>query len=126
MNLKSRFLSLFICLGIIILMFIAVSIFDILISVFYSRFYSTAAFVVTFGVGGVFAAVFSYLKAVEYAAVKNGFTKWSVLILIWVTSALFIYPLSVLEGGEYQSAFMSYGIMLALTSLLFVKDKIKV
>ena len=104
MNFSNRFLSLTIGLGIIILLFVITSLFDIVIAVFYSRFYSTAAFIVTFGVGGIFAGVFSYSYAVGYAAVKNNFTRWSVIILIWVTAALFIYPLSVLEGGEYRSA----------------------
>ncbi len=124
MNFSNRFLSLTIGLGIIILLFVITSLFDIVIAVFYSRFYSTAAFIVTFGVGGIFAGVFSYSYAVGYAAVKNNFTRWSVIILIWVTAALFIYPLSVLEGGEYRSAFISFGITLALTTLLFVKGKV--
>ena len=124
MNFSNRFLSLTIGLGIIILLFVVTSLFDIVIAVFYSRFYSTAAFIVTFGVGGIFAGVFSYSYAVGYAAVKNNFTRWSVIILIWVTAALFIYPLSALEGGEYRSAFISFGITLALTTLLFVKGKV--
>lgn len=124
MNFSNRFLSLTIGLGIIILLFVITSLFDIVIAVFYSRFYSTAAFIVTFGVGGIFAGVFSYSYAVGYAAVKNNFTRWSVIILIWVTAALFIYPLSALEGGEYRSAFISFGITLALTTLLFVKGKV--
>jgi hypothetical protein len=125
MNFTNRVLSLLLGLGIIILMFVVTSILDIVIAVFYARFYSTAAFVVTFGVGGVFAGIFSYARAVGYAAVKNEFTRWSIIILIWVTAALFIYPLSVLEGGEYQAAFISYGVTLALTTLLFIKGKIE-
>lgn len=125
MNLKNRLLSLLLGLGAIIVIFIVTSLFDIVIAVFYSRFYSTAAFVVTFGVGGIFAAIFSYSKAVGYAAVKNEFTRWSAIVLIWITAALFIYPLSVLEGGEYQAAFIAYGVTLALTTLLFIKGKIE-
>ena len=124
MNFNNRFLSLAIGLGTIILLFIITSLLDIVIAVFYSRFYSTAAFIVTFGVGGVFAGVFSYSSAVGYAVIKNEFTRWSVIILIWVAAALFIYPLSVLEGGEYKAAFISYGVTLALTMLLFVKGKV--
>ncbi|MBK8608500.1 MAG: hypothetical protein IPL84_00695 [Chitinophagaceae bacterium] len=124
MNFTNRTISLLLALGIIIGMFTVASLFDIVISVFYQRFYSTAAFVVTFGVGGVFASIFSYSKAVGYAAVKNEFTRWCVIISIWITAALFVYPLSVLEGGEYQAAFISYGITLALTTLLFIKGKI--
>lgn len=125
MNLKNRLISLLLGLGIIVFMFVVTSLFDIVIAVFYSRFYTTAAFVVTFGVGGVFASFFSYSKTVEYAAVKNEFTRWSAIILIWVTAALFIFPLSVLEGGEYRAAFIAYGVTLALTTLLFIKGKIE-
>ena len=125
MNFTNRLLSLLCGLGIIILLFVVTSLFDILIAVFYSRFYTTAAFVVTFGVGGIFASVFSYSIAVGFAMVKNEITRWSVIILIWVTAALFIYPLSVLEGGEYKAAFIAYGVTLALTTLLFIKGKIE-
>ncbi len=125
MNFTNRLGSLLIALGTIILIFTLTSLFDIVIAVIYSRFYSTAAFIVTFGVAGVFASIFSYSWAVGYAAIKNGFTRWSVLILIWITAALFIYPLSVLEGGEYKAAFISYGVTLAITTLLFIKRKIE-
>lgn len=125
MNFTYRLVSLLIALGTIIMIFTLTSLFDLLIAVIYSRFYSTAAFIVTFGVGGVFACIFSYSWAVGYALVKNELTRWSVIILIWVTAALFIYPLSVLEGGEYKAAFISYGVTLALTTLLFIKGKIE-
>jgi hypothetical protein len=121
MQFGNWFISLLLGLGVILLMFIMISIFDIVLSVLYTRFYSTASFVATFGVGGVFACIFSFSQAVEYAAVKDEFTRRSVTIMILVTAALFIYPLSVLEGGEYQAAFISYGITLALTSILYIK-----
>jgi hypothetical protein len=123
MKYSNRLLSLAIAWGIIILLFTITSLFDIVIAVFYSRFYSTAAFVVTFGMGGIFAAIFSYSKAVEYTAVKNEFARWSIIIWIWFTALLFLYPLSALEGGEYRSAFISFGTTLALTTLLFIKGK---
>jgi hypothetical protein len=126
MNLSNRLLSLIIGLGIIILLFTITSLFDIVIAVFYSRFYSTAAFVTTFGVGGVFAGIFSYSKAVGHASVKNEFTRWSVIIFIWIIALLFIFLLSAIEGGEYKAAFISYGITMALTTLLFVKGKLEV
>jgi hypothetical protein len=126
MNLSNRLLSLTIGLGIIILLFTITSLLDIVIAVFYSRFYSTAAFVTTFGVGGVFAGIFSYSKAIGYASVKNEFTRWSVILFIWIIALLFIFLLSTLEGGEYKAAFISYGITMALTTLLFVKGKLEV
>jgi hypothetical protein len=126
MNLIKRWMYLPVCICIIFLFFIIISLFDILLAVFYSRFYSTAAFVVTFGVGGVFAAFFCYAKAAAVAGVKSRFTRWTILILIWITALLFIFLLSALEGGEYKAAFIAYGITLALTSLLFVKGDLEI
>jgi hypothetical protein len=126
MNLIKRWMYLPVCICIIFLFFIIISLFDILLAVFYSRFYSTAAFVVTFGVGGVFAAFFGYAKAAAMAGVKSRFTRWTILILIWITALLFIFLLSALEGGEYKAAFIAYGITLALTSLLFVKGDLEI
>lgn len=114
-----------VCLGVIILFFTITGLFDIVLAVFYSRFYSTAAFIVTFGVGGVFACIFCYTKAVQFAPAKNEFTRWSIIIFTWIISLLFIFLLSALEGGEYEAAFISFGITLALTTLLFVKGKVE-
>ena len=124
MNFINRWVYLPACLGIIILFFTLTSLFDIVIATFYPRFYSLAAFIVSFGVGGVFACVFCYAKAIDFATVKNEFTRWSVIILIWITALLFIFLLSVLEGGEYEAAFISFGITLALTTLLFIKGSV--
>jgi len=126
MNFMKRWVYLAAGLGMIILLFIATSLFDIVLSVFYARFYTTAAFVVTFGVGGVFGTVCCYMQAIKFAPVKNEFTRWTVIIVIWVASALFIFPLSVLEGGEYQAAFIAYGIAMALSTLLFIKGRIEI
>jgi hypothetical protein len=113
------------CLGIIILFFIAVSLLDILIAVIYPRFYSNAAFVVTFGVGGVFAAAFGYTASIPLAPVKNEFARWSLIILMIVTGLLFFFFLAKLEGGEYEAAFKAFGATLAPASLLFMKGKVE-
>lgn len=123
MNLIKRWIYLPVCIGIIILVFVLTSLLDIAISVLYIRFYTTAAFIVSFGVGGIFACFFSYFGAASYASYKNEFTRWSVIVLIWIIALLFIFLLSVLEGGEYKAAFISFGVTLALTTLLFIKDK---
>jgi hypothetical protein len=47
----------------------------------------------------------------------------SIIVLIWITALLFIFLFYVLEGGEYEAAFISFGVTLSLTSLLFVKGK---
>ena len=112
------------CAAIIMLFFIFTSLADIMLVMFYQRFYSTAAFIVVFGVGGIFAAFFSYTKAIDFAGIKNEFTRWSTIILIWIIALLFIFLFAVLEGGEYKAAFISFGITLALTTLLFMKGEV--
>ena len=112
-------------LFIIILFFTGTSIFDIVINAVYPRFYSTAAFIVIFGVGGIFAGVFCYTKSIDWSPVKNEVTRWSVIILMILTGLAFFFPLAALEGGEYEAAFRSYGFTLAITSLLFVKGKVE-
>lgn len=112
-------------IGIVVLAFTLISLFDILIAVFYSRFYSTAAFIVIFGVGGIFAGIYCYSISVSLAPVKNEFTRWSVIILIIITGLAFFFPLASLEGGEYEAAFRSFGVTVALSTLLFTKGKVE-
>lgn len=121
MNFITRWIYLPACIGIILLQFIAASLLDIVLDALYLRFYSTAAFIVIFGVAGIFAAVLCYSKAVGMATVKNEFTRWSVIILMIITGLFFFFLLAPLEGGEYEAAFKSYGVTLALSSLLFIK-----
>jgi hypothetical protein len=114
-----------VCLGIILLLFVAVSLFDILIAAFYIRFYSNAAFIVTFGVGGVFAAAFGYTSAIMYAPIKNETARWTLIITMIISGLLFFFLLSRLEGGEYERAFKAFGATLALASLLFVRGEVE-
>lgn len=109
----------------IIIVFVAISIFDVVIAVLYARFYSSATFVVTFGVGGIFAAVFAYQYGIEMATAKDETDRWSLIILLIAAGLLFFLLLAKIEGGEYEAAFKAYGATLALGSLLFVKGKIE-
>lgn len=54
-------------LVIIIVQFIGASLPDIVLAAFYPGFYSTAAFIVIFGVAGIFAAVLCYGKSIALA-----------------------------------------------------------
>jgi hypothetical protein len=123
MNATKYLQSIVAILCITIIVFAAVSLVDILISVFYSRFYSNAAFIVTFGVGGIFAAAISFYGAINYTS-KNETARWALIIILVSTGLLFFFLLSGIEGGEYQSAFKAFGATLALGSLLFVKGKL--
>lgn len=126
MNIIKYWKSILIAIIVIIVMFILISIADIVLSVLSSRFYSNAAFIVIFGVGGVFAALFAYSYGMGMAAVKNSWARWSVIITIIISGVLFFFLLSVLEGGEYEPAFKSYGISLVLGTLLAAKAKVEI
>ncbi len=125
MNVTKRWMYLPLCLLTILLTFMVTSLVDVVLAVFYPRFYSSVLFVVSFGVGGVFAAVLGYGKAINASPLKNEMTRWSTIVSIWITALLFIFLLSVLEGGEYKLAFISFGITMALSALLFVKGKVE-
>jgi hypothetical protein len=113
--------GLLMALGIILLLFVVVSLFDIALAVLYSRFYSTAAFIVTFGVGGVFAAFFAFTGGMGQTKEKTELVRWSLIILLIVCGLLFFFPLATLEGGEYKAAFKAYGVMLCITTILFMR-----
>jgi hypothetical protein len=106
----------------IIITLIAVSIVDIFISVLFSRFYSSVAFIVTFGIGGMFAAVLAYMYAKDQMTNRDEMSRWMIILWIILAGILFFFPFANLEGGEYASAFKAYGATLALGSLLFVND----
>jgi membrane-bound acyltransferase YfiQ involved in biofilm formation len=91
-----------------------------------TRFYSSVSLIVTFGAGGVFAAVFSYYDSLNRAPVKNELARWSIIITMILAGLLFIFFLSPIQDREYESAFTSFGSTLGFCSLLFVRGKIEV
>lgn len=91
---------------------------------FYSRFYSSAAFMVLFGVGGIFAALLAYGYGINRAAEKNEGARRMLVLTLAVCALFFFFVLARIEGGEFGPAFKSYGIGLALGSLLFMKGKV--
>jgi hypothetical protein len=116
--------SLLVAIIVIALVFILVSLLDIVIAFFYQRFYANLAFIVTFGVGGIFAAVFGYTYGIKTAPIKNEISRWSLIITFILTGLFFFFFLARLEGGEYEPAFKAFGVTLALGSLLFIKGKV--
>jgi hypothetical protein len=124
MKLLRNWKPLLYCAGTLFGVFVAVSLLDILISVAYARFYSSAAFVVTFGVGGIFAAVLGYMNGMAKAPEKSEFSRWFLISFLVITGLCFFFILARLEGGEYEAAFKGFGATLSLATLLFVKEKI--
>jgi hypothetical protein len=45
--------------------FLITSLVDVVLVFFFPRFYSNAAFIITFGVGGIFAGVIGYMNGME-------------------------------------------------------------
>ena len=100
------------------------SLFDIVLAVLYPRFYSVAAFIVTFGVGGIFAGLLGYMNGIAAAVNKNEKARWSLIILVAAMGLFFFFVLATLEGGEYEAAFKAYGISMAASVFIFAKGKI--
>ena len=125
MKLSGVLKSIGVCLATIAGVFVAVSLLDIVIAVFYARFYSNAAFIVTFGVGGIFGAVLGYMNGISFAAKTDNKTRWILIGFVILAGLCFFTLLARLEGGEYEAAFKGYGATLALGSLLFVKENIR-
>ncbi len=123
MKLPGNITPLLTCMGIILVTFIAVSLFDIVLAVLNPRFYSVAAFIVSFGVGGIFAGTIAYTNCISLFKVKNEKARWTLIGFIILIGMLFFFPLSKMEGGEYGPAFKAFGITLAASSLLFAKGK---
>lgn len=117
--------SLLAALAVIVIVFVAVSLLDIVIAVVYLRFYTTAAFVTTFAVGGIFAAVLGYIYGMEQSGDDKITSHWMLILFFLLCGVLFYFLLSKLEGREYGPALKAYGITLALGSLLFIGNKIK-
>lgn len=109
----------------IITTFVAISLMDIVIVFFYPPFYSSIAFVVSFGVGGILAAVLGYIQGINHAVTQNKFICWSLILFIIVCGCLCFFLLSKIEDGEYEPVFKVFGATLTLGSLLFIVDKPK-
>jgi len=79
--------------------------------------YSYALFIVIFGVAGIFAAA-ATLSPPDYFK-KNPVPLWVALLYNIIIGLLYYFPFALLEGGEYQPAFRSLGVMLVAGSLFF-------
>ena len=126
MNIIRQWKSILVSILVILVMFFLVSVFDVILAVLSMRFYSPTAFIVMFGVGGIFAALFSYSYGIGIASPKNKWTRWTVTGSIVSTGLLFFFFLAPLESGEYEPAFKAFGIMLIPSSLLLYKSKMEV
>jgi hypothetical protein len=110
-------------IGIALLIFIIASFFDIFIAVWKGRFYTSVTFIVLFGVAGVFASVLGYIKGIEMFQVKDEKARWTLLLTEIGLGAIFWFLLSPIEGGEYAPVMRSFGLMLGLTSFVFLYGK---
>lgn len=104
---------------VVIIMLVAVSIFDILLAVVYSRFYTSALFAITFAVAGIFAGFFSYAYGTKLHKENAGKARWPVTAMIVLTGIIFCFLIAPLEGGEYEVPFITFGIAL-IAGALFV------
>ena len=124
MNILKQWRSILTVIIVIIIFLIITSIFDIVISSIFIRFYFNLTFIVIFGVGGIFDGLFSYSYGIKKAHEKNNSAKRTVIATIIFCGLLFFFILSG-QDKEYEPAFKAYGIALALTTLFSAKDKIE-
>lgn len=117
-------LSFLVCLAVLVVGFVAVSLFDILVAVLYARFYSTAAFIVLFGVGGVFAGILAYGYGISQLKEMGQMGRLLIAGFIVLLGLFFFFFLAKLEGGEYEAAFKSYGITSAFAAVVLAKEKL--
>jgi hypothetical protein len=108
------------------LIFLLISFMDVAIAFFYPRFSTPASFIVTFGVGGIFASVFGYFNGIQLAPEKNELARWVLVLGMLGLGLLFFFLLARIEGGEYEAAFKSFGATMGFGSLLFVSGKVQV
>jgi peptidoglycan/LPS O-acetylase OafA/YrhL len=125
MTAVKKIIPLIVAVCYIVLVLVAVSLLDVLLVFIFPRFYSTALFITTFGVGGIFAGGMGFMAGTSSAVKKDEWTRWSLIILIAGIGLLFFLFLSNLEGGEYEPAFKAYGITMVMSMLLFVRGKVE-
>lgn len=115
--------SLFVVL-VLVAGFVAVSLFDLVMSVMNPRKYSKLFFVVVFGIGGAFAGFQAYATGYKSLKEKSKRPHPYTFLLILATSGIFFFLLALLEGGEYGTAFRSYSVMSSLAGALCLHLKV--
>ena len=107
----------------LVALFLLVSLVDVVMIFLYPRFYSLLLFICSFGVAGVFAGLFAYGAGRQQIPSINRRQETLVFALVSLMGILFVFPLSLLEGGEYEPAFKAYGIGTLLGSFLVYRLK---
>lgn len=112
---------------IMLLMVIAASLLDILLSVLVPRFYSRVFMITSFIVPGFFSGIFSYDAAMD--KIENSRRQKSarpVILLIIICGALLYYPVAPLVGGkEYNWPIKSFAIAQALSAVILWKSRLQ-
>ena len=118
---STRIKSLLTAFCTLIIVFVAVSIIDVIITFFFPAFYSPWLFIITFSVGGIFAAVLSYQYARSVIENISHLDRWSLIVMQFATGLTCFFLLArLVDHIVYEIAFRAFGAALALGSLLFV------
>lgn len=107
-------------IAMIFIIFVAASVFDIIIAAVNLFSYSNAAFIVVFGVAGIFAGLLGYMTAMEKIFKPRRIDSIGIVAMQVIIGLLFFFPIASIEGGEYRVPFKAFGLMLALSSLIFL------
>lgn len=119
----NRFKAFSTSLSAIIVVFVFVSIIDLIIAMINVRYYTSIPFIVTYGISGMFAAVFGFYYGKQMMPSVNKNETWYLIGFQVITGLSCFFIFGKLEGGDYEAAFKSFGAALALGSLLFIKDQ---
>lgn len=111
------------CLCLVMLGFLGASLLDIGISVIYSRFYTSWAFLACYVVAGIITGSLGYVMGMDWAPPHSGFAHRAVHITLIGGGLLFLLLFAKLEGGGYEAAFRCYGSGVIGGALLFWKYK---
>lgn len=110
---------------IIAIVFVTVSILDIIVALIFPFFNNLWQILFFFSIGGVFAAVVGFIYAIKFYTGKSTFTKWGLLCFLVTLGILSIFWLTKIDHGAFEAAFRAFGICLILGSLFFLFDNIK-
>ena len=89
----------------------------------FPEFYSLTAFILSFAIGGILAAALSFEYGMQINATQDPAEKFSIIVLQVLTGAASYFLLSKLQQSAYEIPFKSFGLALALGSLLYIGKK---
>ncbi len=106
----------------IIIVFIGLAFTALLTSMLVPNFHSIIIFIASFAIGGVLASALSFEYGITFSGGRNSQSKLILVIVQIIIGLAGFFILSGIQQGEYEIPFKSFGVALALGSLLHLKN----